>query len=901
MSATLSGERDNSSRDPFRLDHLADELATRESLRNVAYHPSDELDDEQNGLLPEYTPLSHDDKYLTAEVFDVEDFLLSRAHTSLPDLRSELRQYLAKLKEELVKLINDDYEAFISLSTDLRDEGARLERLKNPLRNLKANVLESKQELQTIQNEIHDKLTKRGKLREEKALLHLLLKISESVTRLESMLLITSLNEDNKDTLEIKNANFLVYPSHSDDSNDEKFRGNRAKHLSRVSAEYTQLLYHSRKARAQNCAFVDEVQWRIDRIQSTLSSDLDQLFSQTLTSLTDSKGGNNRATDIERSKWVADLTECLRTYDVLGLWRDAEDIIRREVVRGFVKKTIYPGALAAPHSPLVPNTPFHFPGNTEPLKTAVSAHQIPYTPFTAFIPKQALRQTSAVSSDLPQPQLLDDTDDSLAKLYNQILRFVERDLGRIMDITERITVKTSEARHDEQLGDLSPQSNNGISDDNKEFQIMANVIWDEIGTSIMDEIGGIVFAAGRPNEFRKHYETTQSFIRSLELLAPTMHAVEALRRHPTYLAFERRWQLPVYFQLRWKEIVGTLEEMLSATRLEPIIPKDGSFAMPQSSAAWIAISACWSSEIYIPELSHRFWKLTLQILSRYKGWLGETFASIDAFSNSQQDKAASAANTGRSSTPAGDTSSYDTAAADDTSMRYSAAAIIDIKLMESNMMTLWRQVIAMMMPDISIEEESEFQAEAALRECITSLTTLISPLSNNIISILTRRCCDGLLPVRSIPSQFRAMSNKRVPTEPSFFVSSILRPVKQFFAIGTAEGPGSLLKNAFLKSYSTEVFNNVTQQHCRYISYLTAMKKIEEPLKRLRKNKKTPFSLFGNTTTASDEGKDEERIRSQMILDVSAFGKDGASLQVEIEINPYFQTLKEMVYATDPE
>lgn len=143
MSATVSDERDTSSGDPFRLDHLADELATRESLRNGAYHPSDKLDDEQNGLLPEYTPLSHDDKYLTAEEFDVEDFLLSRVHTSLPDLRSELRQYLAKLKEELVKLINDDYEAFISLSTDLRDEGARLERLKHPLRSLKVNILVS--------------------------------------------------------------------------------------------------------------------------------------------------------------------------------------------------------------------------------------------------------------------------------------------------------------------------------------------------------------------------------------------------------------------------------------------------------------------------------------------------------------------------------------------------------------------------------------------------------------------------------------------------------------------------------------------------------------------------------------------------------------------------------------
>lgn len=79
------------------------------------------------------------------------------------------------------------------------------------------------------------------------------------------------------------------------------------------------------------------------------------------------------------------------------------------------------------------------------------------------------------------------------------------------------------------------------------------------------------------------------------------------------------------------------------------------------------------------------------------------------------------------------------------------------------------------------------------------------------------------------------------------------------------------------------------------------MKKIEEPLKRLRKNKKSPFSLFGNASTASDEGKDEERIRTQMILDVVAFGKDGQSLYVDVETNSSFTILKEMVYATDPE
>jgi len=39
--------------------------------------------------------------------------------------------------------------------------------------------------------------------------------------------------------------------------------------------------------------------------------------------------------------------------------------------------------------------------------------------------------------------------------------------------------------------------------------------------------------------------------------------------HPTFLTFERRWQLPVYFQLRWKDIVTRLEDCLSTSKLEP--------------------------------------------------------------------------------------------------------------------------------------------------------------------------------------------------------------------------------------------------------------------------------------------------------------------------------------------
>jgi hypothetical protein len=57
------------------------------------------------------------------------------------------------------------------------------------------------------------------------------------------------------------------------------------------------------------------------------------------------------------------------------------------------------------------------------------------------------------------------------------------------------------------------------------------------------------------------------------------------------------------------------------------------------------------------------------------------------------------------------------------------------------------------------------------------------------------------------------MSNKRMPTEPSYFVPSILRPIKLFFGVGVGEGLGSLLSDDRLNSYSTDVFEGVSQRY----------------------------------------------------------------------------------------
>ncbi|RPD78692.1 COG complex component [Lentinus tigrinus ALCF2SS1-7] len=892
------------SRDPFELDRLAEELVARESSKRLnGAGPLGEYDDDDDvpagaRNLPVYVPLSHTDPYLSAETFDVEQFLLSRAYTSLPDLRTELRDYLAALKEELVKLINDDYEAFISLSTDLRGEGARLESMKRPLGDLKARVLEARGTLQVIQDEIKEKLDRRAAIREEKAFLHQLLKISESITRLESLLLISSPEDEGKDSA---TAGTMQLTSRADTDAEDRTRGNRAKHIARVAAEYTQLLYHVSRARTEPCAFIDESQWRVDRIKSTLSSDLDHLFATTLHALIGGKDGKaSKVTEIEKSKLYADITECLRTYDVLGLWRDAEDVLRREVVREFVKKTIYPGALTAPHSPIVPHTPL--PSRTgaaspAPPMTASLPPRTPYTPFTAFASKQnpfefALRaDTHSSASTSSMAHILDETDDPLAALYNTILRFVDRDVRRTMEIAEAVCVKSGSR----------PAADKGEKRDGEipVFEIMANVVWSEIGRALMDELGSVIFAAGKPDDFRKHHETTQAFLRSLEFLAPSVQCVEAMRAHIVYTTFDRRWQLPVYFQLRWKEIVTKLEDSLATTKLERNASKASApFVTSQASAVYDAIRACWSAEVYIPQLTSRFWKFTLQLLSRYRTWLDKSLPPLEPTAKVAAAVAAeriggSNSPTTRSATPIPtEAASAESIAADDVLLQQFAIAITDITAMEGQVMKLWREELVVMLPESSTGDEEGITPEDALKQALSKLTSLVPTLLSQIVVILSRRGCDALLSMRSIPSQFRAMSSsKRMPTEPSYFVSLIFKHTKAFFAIQTVDGPGSALKDTFLKPVAEEVFEVVAQ---RYIYFLSAMKKTEESLRRLKKGKKSTYSLFGSSSREDDGRADEEKIRTQMILDVDAFGREAQSLGVAVQENATYRSLVEM-------
>jgi hypothetical protein len=136
----------------------------------------------------------------------------------------------------------------------------------------------------------------------------------------------------------------------------------------------------------------------------------------------------------------------------------------------------------------MPSTPF--PIHDRPPQTASLPPRTPYTPFTAFASKDASFDTGSATA-----HLLDDFANPLASLYNTILKFIERDVKQIMDIAERITLKSA--------GKVVVSGSTSTDPEARAFDILANVVWAEVGRAVMDELGAAVFAAGKPTEFRK--------------------------------------------------------------------------------------------------------------------------------------------------------------------------------------------------------------------------------------------------------------------------------------------------------------------------------------------------------------------------------------------------------------
>lgn len=82
----------------------------------------------------------------------------------------------------------------------------------------------------------------------------------------------------------------------------------------------------------------------------------------------------------------------------------------------------------------------------------------------------------------------------------------------------------------------------------------------------------------------------------------------------------KKWQLLVYFQLRFREIIKDVEHVLNDPKSSVTVEANQDISLYGGRVILKAIDQCWSDQIFLYGLSHRFWKLTLQLIKRYNGW-----------------------------------------------------------------------------------------------------------------------------------------------------------------------------------------------------------------------------------------------------------------------------------------
>lgn len=205
----------------------------------------------------------------------------------------------------------------------------------------------------------------------------------------------------------------------------------------------------------------------------------------------------------------------LRTFLSLDLVKEAEEIIRKELVKPFVARTVTRDALSG--KPLPPS----------PLDNSAGASHPTPSVDEAIVPAPYRIELLSLPTSTPK----DGTNlGPLTELYNRLLAFVSNECGILLDVAERVLevapgrtagsnalVATKrgnrgvgpEADLSDSVGSLAGSAQGGeATTDAKEagvrgFQVLNRVVVDEMARAVMNELGGVIFAAGRPTVFHQ--------------------------------------------------------------------------------------------------------------------------------------------------------------------------------------------------------------------------------------------------------------------------------------------------------------------------------------------------------------------------------------------------------------
>ncbi|XP_077607774.1 conserved oligomeric Golgi complex subunit 2 isoform X2 [Crocuta crocuta] len=465
-------------------------------------------------------------------------------------------------------------------------------------------------------------------------------------------------------------------------------------------------------------------------------------------------------------------------------------------------------------------------------------------------------------------QIVESDPNGLQIMYDKLLEFVPHHCRLLREVTG---------------GAISSEKGNSVPG----YDFLVNSVWPEIVRGLEEKLPSL-FNPGNPDAFHKKYTVSMDFVRAFEQQCGTQASVRRLRAHPAYHSFNNKWNLPVYFQIRFREIAGSLEAALT-DELENA-PAGSAFCLLASHRTWSSLQRCWSDEMFLPVLVHRLWRLTLQILARYSVFVRELLLRPVSNESAKDikrplgtaSKDPSVTQGNGEDQGGGPSETKSVASISSTHLVY---VVADLDRLQEQLPELLETI----KPKLEMIGFKNFSSISALEDSRTSLCACVPALSDRIIQDLIESCFSYLKSALEVPRLYRR-TNKEVPTAASSYVDSALKPFRQL-----QSGHRDKLRPAVIRQWLEGALCESTHKYYETVSdVLNSVKKMEESLKRLKQARRTtPANPVGPGGGMSDDDK----IRLQLALDVEYLGEQIQKMGLATKDIKSFPALAELVAA----
>ncbi|XP_032347735.1 conserved oligomeric Golgi complex subunit 2 isoform X2 [Camelus ferus] len=467
-------------------------------------------------------------------------------------------------------------------------------------------------------------------------------------------------------------------------------------------------------------------------------------------------------------------------------------------------------------------------------------------------------------------QIADTHPGVLQLMYSRLLEFVPHHCRLLREVTG---------------GAISSEKGNTVPG----YDFLVNSVWPEIVRGLEEKLPSL-FNPGNPDAFHQKYTVSMDFVRAFERQCGSQASVKRLRAHPAYHSFTNKWNLPVYFQIRFREIAGSLEAAL--TDVLEDAPAGSSFCLLASHSTWSSLQRCWSDKMFLPPLAHRLWRLTLQILARYSVFVKELL--LRPISNESAKDIKKPLVTGSKDPSVTQGTSEDQGSGPSEAKPVTSVSSTQLVYVVADLDRLQGQLpelLETIKPKLEMIGFKNFSSiSAALEDSQLALSTCLPALSSRIIQDLSESCFSYLKSALEVPRLYRR-TNKEVPTSASSYVDSALKPFHQL-----QSGHKDKLKQAIIQQWLEGALSESTHKYYETVSdVLSSVRKMEESLKRLKQARR---SAPTNPTGPAGGGmSDDDKIRLQLALDVGYLGEQIQNMGLRTEDLRSFPALAELVAA----